>query len=278
MAECSCDHKFSFIRQLPLKDKIEKDDVILIEDLEDTKKMPVSVFLDQLNNLPDIDNIVGQLKNIQELMNKSVEIANRLEEQEQTFAANERARQNAEIRRTEQFNDWEQSYIQHQEFYSKAEKSEQARVNAENQRVEEFNNMKDQFTQWGVEEQARQDAEDRRTETYNNTIGRIDSTLEECEKVTIEAKNQIQISVDTTEKAENLVNEVNQYKDEINNRLTEYENAVSSMEQNMNNISNNVDERITQIQNTINNFIAKFHIGDQIPDELEEGEVYYQYF
>lgn len=165
------------IKELPIKESITPDSVLLIEDDQDTKQMSVKAFYDLIDNMSaqalsivkakmeEVDSLI-KLSGIEE----AAEIMKQLQESEEQ-------RKQAEIDRQNTFNGWkntvENTWTPSMED---AILKESERQSNETYRTNKFNEWLQMINQWETAEQNRVKAEDDResaeTQRQNNETSR----------------------------------------------------------------------------------------------------------
>lgn len=165
------------IKELPIKESITPDSVLLIEDDQDTKQMSVKAFYDLIDNMSaqalsivkakmeEVDSLI-KLSGIEE----AAEIMKQLQESEEQ-------RKQAEIDRQNTFNGWKNT-IENTWTPSMEDAilKESERQSNETYRTNKFNEWLQMINQWETAEQNRVKAEDDResaeTQRQNNETSR----------------------------------------------------------------------------------------------------------
>lgn len=180
------------IKELPIKDEIDKQSVLLIEDDQDTKQMKVSLFYDAIERLANemVKQIRAKLVEVDSFLD-----AMKLKDQE--YAANELVRQKNEARRIqdeqerrEQFDEWDRIWSTiWTPFYNATVERENVRIANENYRIQEFTRWTAQITQWEKDETERRRQESIRINNENERISEFNIAIINCRNATTNCVN-----------------------------------------------------------------------------------------
>ena len=180
------------IKELPVKDEIDKKSVLLIEDDEDTKQMSISKFYDAIERLANdmVKTIRAKLVEVDSFMEsmklKDAEYA----ANEELRQSNERKRMQDEQERREQFEEWERIWnMQWTPFYNATVERENIRIANEQYRIEEFNRWTAQITQWEKDEAERKRQENIRINNENDRISEFNIAITDCRNATTNCIN-----------------------------------------------------------------------------------------
>ena len=151
------------IKELPIKESVTPDSVLLIEDDEDTKQMSVKAFYDLIDNMAAqaLSVVKAKMEEVDTLIESSgIKDAAELMKQ---FQEAEEKRKQSEQERQNKFNGWENT-IENTWTPSieDAILKESERQSNEIYRTNKFNEWLQMINQWEVAEQNRVTAEDNR--------------------------------------------------------------------------------------------------------------------
>ena len=151
------------IKELPVKESVTPDSVLLIEDDEDTKQMSVKAFYDLIDNMAAqaLSVVKAKMEEVDTLIESSgIKDAAELMKQ---FQEAEEKRKQSEQERQNKFNGWENT-IENTWTPSieDAILKESERQSNEIYRTNKFNEWLQMINQWEVAEQNRVTAEDNR--------------------------------------------------------------------------------------------------------------------
>lgn len=203
------------IKELPIKESVTPDSVLLIEDDEDTKQMPVKAFYNLIDNMAAqaLSVVKAKMEEVDSIIESSG-IKDAAELMKQFQEAEERRKQ-AEQERQNKFNGWENT-IENTWTPSieDAILKESERQSNEIYRTNKFNEWLQMINQWEVAEQNRVTAEDNRQSA-------------ETQRQTNETSRGTEFSNKITE-INNLILSVNQAITNMENRFEEIKDQIES--------------------------------------------------
>ena len=203
------------IKELPVKESVTPDSVLLIEDDEDTKQMSVKTFYDLIDNMAAqaLSIVKAKMEEVDTLIESSgIKDAAELMKQ---FQEAEEKRKQSEQERQNKFNGWENT-IENTWTPSieDAILKESERQSNEIYRTNKFNEWLQMISQWEVAEQNRVTAEDNRQSA-------------EAQRQTNETSRGTEFSNKITE-INNLILSVNQAITNMENRFEEIKDQIES--------------------------------------------------
>lgn len=203
------------IKELPIKESVTPDSVLLIEDDEDTKQMSVKAFYDLIDNMAAqaLSVVKAKMEEVDTLIESSgIKDAAELMKQ---FQEAEEKRKQSEQERQNKFNGWENT-IENTWTPSieDAILKESERQSNEIYRTNKFNEWLQMISQWEVAEQNRVTAEDNRQSA-------------ETQRQTNEASRGTEFSNKITE-INNLILSVNQAITNMEDRFEEIKDQIES--------------------------------------------------
>ena len=203
------------IKELPIKESVTPDSVLLIEDDEDTKQMSVKAFYDLIDNMAAqaLSVVKAKMEEVDSIIESSgIKDAAELMKQ---FQEAEEKRKQAEQERQNKFNGWENT-IENTWTPSieDAILKESERHSNEIYRTNKFNEWLQMINQWEVAEQNRVTAEDNRQSA-------------ETQRQTNETSRGTEFSNKITE-INNLILSVNQAITNMENRFEEIKDQIES--------------------------------------------------
>ena len=203
------------IKELPVKESVTPDSVLLIEDDEDTKQMSVKTFYDLIDNMAAqaLSIVKAKMEEVDTLIESSgIKDAAELMKQ---FQEAEEKRKQSEQERQNKFNGWENT-IENTWTPSieDAILKESERQSNEIYRTNKFNEWLQMISQWEVAEQNRVTAEDNRQSA-------------ETQRQTNEASRGTEFSNKITE-INNLILSVNQAITNMEDRFEEIKDQIES--------------------------------------------------
>lgn len=203
------------IKELPIKESVTPDSVLLIEDDEDTKQMSVKTFYDLIDNMAAqaLSIVKAKMEEVDTLIESSgIKDAAELMKQ---FQEAEEKRKQSEQERQNKFNGWENT-IENTWTPSieDAILKESERQSNEIYRTNKFNEWLQMISQWEVAEQNRVTAEDNRQSA-------------EAQRQTNETSRGTEFSNKITE-INNLILSVNQAITNMENRFEEIKDQIES--------------------------------------------------
>ena len=221
------------IKELPMKESVTPDSVLLIEDDEDTKQMSVKAFYDLIDNMSKqaLDMVRTKIEELNSYIENSgidgiAELIKQIEEAEKARVEAEKEREANEQDRESTFNGWKNTFEKTwTNKITQWEKQEVVRQSNEQYRTNLFNQWLQMINQWELAEQDRVEAETEREEaedareTAEDTRrdNEIDRTTEFNNSITT-INNKI---TEMTNTQTTLINTVNKAIEDMNNRLDE---------------------------------------------------------
>ena len=203
------------IKELPIKESVTPDSVLLIEDDEDTKQMSVKAFYDLIDNMAAqaLSVVKAKMEEVDSMIESSgIKDAAELMKQ---FQEAEEKRKQTEQERQNKFNGWENT-IENTWTPSieDAILKESERQSNEIYRTNKFNEWLQMINQWEVAEQNRVTAEDNRQSA-------------ETQRQTNETSRGTEFSNKITE-INNLILSVNQAITNMEDRFEEIKDQIES--------------------------------------------------
>ena len=272
------------IKDLPIKTEVDPNSVILIQDNDDTKKMPVSVFVDYIQKLGDLlrqdtmrylEILQTEITRCQGIINGLVELDNVIQNNEKTRIANESARSLVDIERTEKFNVWADRWKIWEQFYDNTVIAENERVSNEEYRTKVWAEWTELLATWANQETIRQTNEANRTKTFNTTIKTANETIEEMRALITQTNN---LNTENTAAISEKIAEVNTLINNttaLNTSNTEYIEQKATAIDNSINTCTAATNRCVEVTNTLDEMID---IGTAVPTSLPTARIYLQYF
>ena len=134
------------IKELPIKESVSDDLVMLVEDLQDTKQMSVKLFLNILDNASDhmVDMVNAKLAEVDAILqatsfDKIDQIVAEVEANEEIRQQQEANRQFNEEQRQQKMTDWTTTIDAWLKTFQQWTADENNRKSNENYRIEKFN-------------------------------------------------------------------------------------------------------------------------------------------
>lgn len=216
------------IKELPMKESVTPDSVLLIEDDEDTKQMPVTAFYDLIDNISKqaLDMVRAKLEELDSYLENSgldgiADLIKQIEEAEKARVEAEKEREANEQDRESTFNGWKNTFDKTwKPAIEDAIKQEAVRQSNETYRTDKFNEWLNMINQWELAEQERSDAETEREKA-------------ETARETAEDKRQ-----------DNETNRTTIF----NNKIIEMNQAIQDVEDAIETMNNRLDEIMAQIE------------------------------
>ena len=178
------------IKELPMKESVTPDSVLLIEDDEDTKQMPVTVFYDLIDNISKqaLNMVRAKLEELDSYLENSgldgiADLIKQIEEAEKARVEAEKEREANEQDRESTFNGWKNTFDKTwKPAIEDAIKQEAVRQSNETYRTDKFNEWLNMINQWELAEQERSDAETEREKAEqwmgeNNYNGSVEDVI-----------------------------------------------------------------------------------------------------
>ena len=203
------------IKELPMKESVTPDSVLLIEDDEDTKQMSVKVFYDLIDNMSKqaLDIIRAKIEEIDSYIENSgidgiADLIKQIEEAEAARVAAEKEREANERDRESTFNSWKNTFDNTwKPAIEDAVKQEAIRQSNETYRIDKFNEWLNMINQWELAEQerekaeterekaedARETAEDKRQDNETNRTTIFNNKIIEMNQAIQDVENAIEI-------------------------------------------------------------------------------------
>lgn len=220
------------IKDLPVKEDITLDSVLLIEDDEDTKQMSVKKFYDLIDNISAraLEAINAKIEEVNTYMEYVKETVKDLEDS--TILEAEEERQKNEQDRIKTFDQWKSTFENDwTPFINQAKEQEDIRQDNEDYRTTLINQWLEMINQWELAEQDRVSAEQ----------GRVEAEQDRETAEGIREENE-------TNRGTNF----NNLTVTINNKITEMNQTI----QNGQTAIDGIDDTVTDLQTTINDAIA----------------------
>lgn len=193
MGSNGIDLKTTKIKELPVKDTIDKDSVLLIEDNQDTKQMKVELFYKAIENL--IDSVNSQ---VQVILTEARQFIDDMEVRDAAIAKNEEIRQTNETARKldedarrSQFQIWTDKFDKMEEFYNNAVKNEATRISNEEYRVTEWDKWSEFIALWTANESQRQTNEMNRNTVFDNKVSEVNNVVSIANNTILTMNNSI---------------------------------------------------------------------------------------
>lgn len=272
------------IKELPVKNEVDQESVLLIQDSEDTKQMPVSLFYDHIQKIADLlrqdttrylQILQNEIDRCTETLNSLIELDKQIQSNETVRINNESARVVAESERIEQFEVWRDRWQIWERFYDNTVIAENQRVANEEYRTQIWVEWTALIELWTKQENQRQINEDNRTTTFNNTMEVANTTIEEMKALIVQTNN---INTINTENINQKISEVNtliENTNKINEANTTYiENKGAYIDATIE-TCNTAINRCVAVTNTLDEMID---IGTAVPTSLPSAKIYLQYF
>lgn len=298
------------IAELPVKTSIDRNSVLLIQDSEDTKQMSVGLFWDFVQQVTD-----NLTKSVNALMVEMTTFLEAMEARDKVIQQNETDRQAAEkdrkIAEQERYEAFE--YIKRQwekivQYYEETIVRENQRIANEQYRQNEWANWTNIQAQWTTNESSRQIAEEKRVREFNDIKAQWSSLKKDVEDTKVSLVNRVTDMINEcrateTQLTTNVNNIIAECNATENTLTTKVNNAIDSCNQTKANLSATVEALITECRSTentlttnINNSInsctaatntcisvtnklnSMFILGTTVPENLDNGKVYLQYF
>lgn len=227
------------IKELPVKEEVTKDCVILIEDDQDSKQMSIEVFYNAIERIANqmLEELRAKIAEVDAFMERMY-----LKEEEYAINEDERKKNNLafikdEIERRAQFETWERTwdsiwnpyFDECQARENERIENENIRIDNENNRTTEWSRCTTQITQWEQDEQDRKIAESNREIAEADRESKVNDAITAINDTYLEA-----ISACTT-----------------------------------------ATDKCKEVTNTLSDM---FEIGSEVPTDLPENKVYFQYF
>ena len=266
------------IKELPVKESIDKQSVMLIEDNEDTKQMSLSLFFSRLDDLAD--EALKLVKDKLEAVDSYLEglglddIVNEITKAEEERKRAEEERKQNEKDRENTFNGWKDKIDNvWTPAMEDAIKKEAERQSNEEYRIDKFNEWLELIKQWEINEQQRQDAEkDRETaednreqneqnrqDIFNNKIVEINNAITNMNNTINNKIQEITINID------NKLGEMDDAIDDMNNTIN---NKIQEITINIDNKLGEMDDALKSVQDAIDDMNSRF---DEIMDLINSG-------
>lgn len=231
--------KTTKIKELPIKEDVTKDCVLLIEDNQDTKQMSIEVFYNAIERIANqmLEELRTKIAEVDEFMHRMY-----IKEEEYAINEDERKKNNAafikdEMERRAQFEEWGRTWESiWNPYFDECQVRENERIENETIRIEneanrttEWNRCTIQITQWEQDEQDRKTAEADRVIADADREDRVNAAITAINDTYLEA---ISACATATDKCK-----------EVTKKLSDM-----------------------------------FEIGSEVPTDLPENKVYFQYF
>ena len=229
------------IKELPVKESIDKQSVMLIEDNEDTKQMSLSLFFSRLDDLAD--EALKLVKDKLEAVDSYLEglglddIVNEITKAEEERKRAEEERKQNEKDRENTFNGWKDKIDNvWTPAMEDAIKKEAERQSNEEYRIDKFNEWLELIKQWEINEQQRQDAEKDRETAEDNREQNEQNRQDIFNNKIVEINNAI------TNMNNTINNKIQEITINIDNKLGEMDDALKSVQDAIDDMNSRFDE------------------------------------
>ena len=230
------------IKELPMKTSVTPDSVLLIEDDEDTKQMPVQAFYDLIDDKTTyaMELVRAKLTEVDSYLETVKEATDGLTEAEAERVKAEQQRQQNEADRQNTFNQWSSTIndVWRPEIEDAIEQ-EAVRQSNETYRTNLFSQWLEMISQWERAEQDRVSAEQDR-QSAESDREEAESTRQDNEQDRITQFNNLKIEI----------------QEAIDNANSAGEGASSTIENAINNMQSTINNHIQTSNATINNYIT----------------------